>query len=211
MRARRKKWAPGELAHNPLIIRELEKYQSLKDFFPNQAPLYLEIGCGKGRFATETSRRNPDVNYIALEREEVILAAAARLASSREVGSLAFMLADVNDLAEYFKPGDISRMYINFCDPWPGRKKHAKRRLTHDNFLAKYQELKIPEIHFKTDNRSLFEFSIESFSRCKWLVENISLDLHNGNFPDNIMTEYEEKFSPHGPIYRLEAKPPTQA
>jgi len=121
------------------------------------------------------------------------------------------VLADVNDLADYFNPGDISRLYINFCDPWPGKKNRAKRRLTHDNFLQKYQQLQIPEIFFKTDNRQLFEFSLESLNRCGWLIENISLDLHADNMEGNIKTEYEEKFSALGPIYRLEARPRPKA
>ena len=214
MRARKKKWAPSELANNPRILRDIEELtadgQSIKDIFTKAGesatrPLHLEIGCGKGRFITQTSLRNPDINFIAIEREPVILAAAARLAETVQAGSLAFMLADADNLAEHFRPGDISRLYINFCDPWPGKKKWAKRRLTHDKYLTIYESLEIPEIHFKTDNRPLFEFSIESFSRKGWLIENVSLDLHASGMPGNIMTEYEEKFSKHGPIYRLEA------
>jgi len=209
MRARKKKWAPAELENNPRILRELASYEgrSIKEYFCNSNPVHVEIGCGKGRFITETSLRNPDINYIAIEREPVILAAAARRAEEINAGSLIFVLADVDNLMEYFKPGDISRLYINFCDPWPGKKKWAKRRLTHDNFLAKYEELQIPELFFKTDNRILFEASLESFSRMHWILQDVSLDLHNSKMEDNIMTEYEEKFSPHGPIYRLEAYP----
>jgi len=209
MRARKKKWAPEELLNNPRILRDLELYkgQSVKGCFKNGNPIYVEIGCGKGRFITETSIRHPDINFIAIEREPTILAAAARRAEALSAGSLIFMLADVDDLLEYFKPGDISRLYINFCDPWPGKKKWAKRRLTHDGYLAKYEELQIPELFFKTDNIVLFESSLESFSRKNWILQNVSLDLHNSKMEDNIMTEYEEKFSPHGPIYRLEAYP----
>jgi len=210
MRARNKKWAAGELENNPRIIREpVSENGDIKKYFANNNPLHLEVGCGKGRFITETSLRNPQINYIALEREAVILAAAARKAQELAPDSqLYFLLADVDNLLDLFMPGDISRLYINFCDPWPRKKKWAKRRLTHDNYLAKYQELAIPEIHFKTDNQILFEASLESFSRMKWTLQNVSLNLHASNMPDNVMTEYEEKFSPHGPIYRLEALPP---
>jgi len=214
MRARKKKWAPDVLENNPRIIRDLASYEgrSLKEHFAESTnPLHVEIGCGKGRFITETSLVNPGINYIAIEREPTILATAARRAEDVGAGSLIFVHADVDNLLNYFKPGDISRLYINFCDPWPGKKKWAKRRLTHDNYLAKYEHLQIPEIHFKTDNRILFEASLESFSRMHWVLQNVSLDLHNSGIEDNIMTEYEEKFSPHGPIYRLEASPPTQA
>ena len=210
MRARKKKWAPGELANNPRIIRDAEGFAGgLKEYFNNNNPLYLEIGCGKGRFAAESSRRNPDINFIAMERESVILAAAARQAQESGANSLAFLLLDADALLEYFHPGDIQRLYINFCDPWPGKKKRAKRRLTHEKYLTMYEELKIPELHFKTDNRPLFEFSLESFSARGWLIKNVSLDLHQSGMEDNIMTEYEEKFSAKGfPIYRLEATPP---
>jgi len=148
---------------------------------------------------------------VALEREPIILAAAARLSrdilSGNNQGSLAFMLAEASEIPRFFQPGEISRLYINFCDPWPNKNKWAKRRLTHVSFLDMYQALEIPEIHFKTDNRYLFEFSINQFSERGWKMRNVSLDLHksNSNMSGNIMTEYEEKFSPYGPIYRLEA------
>jgi len=209
MRARKKKWAPAELENNPRILRDLEAYEgkSLKAYFSNGNHIHLEIGCGKGRFITETSLRHPDINFIAIERDPTILAAAARRAEQVNAGSLIFVLEDVDNLLAYFKPGDIARLYINFCDPWPGKKKWAKRRLTHDNYLDKYEALQIPELFFKTDNQVLFEASLESFSRMKWTLQNVSLDLHKSKMEDNIMTEYEEKFSPHGPIYRLEASP----
>ncbi|MCL2360618.1 MAG: tRNA (guanosine(46)-N7)-methyltransferase TrmB [Defluviitaleaceae bacterium] len=209
MRARKKKWAPGELANNPRIIRDAEAHaMHLPEYFTNPNPIHLEIGCGKGRFAAESSRRNPDINYIAMEREPVILAAAARQAEAIGANALAFLLLDADVLLDYFKPGDIQRLYINFCDPWPGKKKRAKRRLTHEKYLTMYETLKIPELHFKTDNRPLFEFSIESFSANYWLIKDVSLDLHASGMEDNIMTEYEEKFSGKGfPIYRLEASP----
>ena len=207
MRTRKKKWAPAILENDPRIVRDLATYEgrSITELFTNSNPIHLEIGCGKGRFITETSRANPDINYIAIERDATILATAARRAQEHVAGSLFFVLEDVDNILNYFKPGDISRLYINFCDPWPGKKKRAKRRLTHDNYLAKYEELQIPEIFFKTDNITLFEASLESFSRMHWVLQNVSLDLHKSNFEGNVMTEYEEKFSPHGPIYRLEA------
>jgi len=221
MRARKKKWAPAELANNPLIIRsEVSQARdeaqnnvtpiNLRAHFNNNAPIHVEIGCGKGRFITEMARRNPNINYLAIEREPAILAAAARrglLVSQESPLSLAFLLLDVTELAGRIVPGQISRLYLNFSDPWPDKKKWAKRRLTHENFLKTYEALGIPEVFFKTDNRSLFEFSIESFSLAGWRIQNISLDLHANMPEDNIVTEYEEKFSKFGPIYRLEAFP----
>jgi len=210
MRARKKKWAPGELANNPRIIRDTGNFAgNYSSYFSNANPIHLEIGCGKGRFIAEASRQNPDINYLAMEREPVIIAAAARQAEEAGANALAFLLLDADVLIEHFKPGDISRLYINFCDPWPGKKKRAKRRLTHEKYLTMYQQLKVPEVHFKTDNRPLFEFSIESLSAQGWLIKNVSLDLHKSDMEDNIMTEYERKFSSMGmPIYRLEAVPP---
>ena len=206
MRARKKKWAAGELEGNALILRDESHYKGrLREFFGDGKPIHLELGCGKGRFVTEMSLANPDVRFIAMEREAVIIAAAARLAREKGVDNCSFVLGDAKDLGELLLPGDITIMYINFCDPWHRRKKRAKRRLTHDDFLETYAQLEIPEIHFKTDNRLLFEFSIESFSRKGWELQNVSLDLHKNEPEGNVMTEYEEKFSPLGPIYRLEA------
>ena len=205
MRIRKKPWAPQELADNPLIMKE-PKAHALKmpEYFNNNNPIHLEIGSGKGRFISQCAARNPQINHIAMEREETVMAIAARLARDVD-GSLVFINLDAQELLDYFKPGDIDRLYINFCDPWHRRKKWAKRRLTHINFLSMYEKLEIPEIHFKTDNRILFEFSINQFSEAGWIMRNVSLDLHNSGMDDNIMTEYEEKFSAHGPIYRLEA------
>ena len=117
------------------------------------------------------------------------------------------MVIDVKDLTSYFEVGEIKRIYINFCDPWHRKRKWAKRRLTHRNFLSLYESLfgKSGEIFFKTDNRHLFEFSLNEFADKGWRLKNISLDLLNSDYEGNIMTEYEEKFSSEGfPIYRLE-------
>jgi len=210
MRQRKKKWAPAQLANNPRIIQDPAAYAGrISGYFDNNNPIHLEIGCGKGRFIAESSRQNPDINYIAIEREDVILAAAARHAEEYGAGSLAFLLLDADVLLDIFRAGDIHRLYLNFSDPWPTKKKRVKRRLTHEKYLTMYEQLAIPEIHFKTDNRPLFEFTIESLSERGWHIKNVSLDLHKSSLEGNIMTEYEMKFSSLGmPIYRLEASPP---
>ncbi|MCL1988348.1 MAG: tRNA (guanosine(46)-N7)-methyltransferase TrmB [Firmicutes bacterium] len=217
MRIRKKPWTKQELAENPFVLRNPEQYaRKIADYFNNDNPLHLELGCGKGRFISTTANNNPNVNHIAVEREPTVLAVAARLAkqmcqaeqteqTEQKSAQLIFLELDAAKLCDYFNPQEISRLYINFCDPWPRRKKWAKRRLTHTNFLKIYESLQIPEIFFKTDNRILFEFSINQFSENGWIMRNISLDLHNSNFEDNVKTEYEEKFSKLGPIYRLEA------
>ena len=208
MRVRKKKWAPAELVGNPLIIRNIKDCNmNLAQCFTEPGlPLHLEIGCGKGRFICETSLRHPHVNHLAIERDSTIVAAAARRSLENGACNVRFIICDVDALHALLLPGHVSRLYINFCDPWPTKKKRARRRLTHDRYLLMYESLKIPEIFFKTDNRILFEFSIECFSRCGWQMSNVSLDLHNSDFEENVVTEYEEKFSAHGPIYRLEAR-----
>ena len=210
MRLRKKPWADKELAINDKLLEEPEKYKGKwKEFFGNDNPIHVEIGCGKGQFISKMSLKNPNINYIAVERQKLVIVTALRKSREMNVGNnLRFMCADVSDLLNYFEPNEIDRLYINFCDPWP-RKKWAKRRLTHKNFLAIYENLfeNGGEINFKTDNRGLFEFSLNEIEAQKgWIMKNITLDLHNSDFEGNIMTEYEEKFSSQGmPIYRLEA------
>lgn len=210
MRLRKKPWADKEFEINDKMIEEPKGLKGKwRDFFGNDNPIHVEIGCGKGQFISKMSLKNPNINYIAVERQRIVIASALRKSREMAVGNnLRFMCVDVCELMEYFEPNEIDRLYINFCDPWP-RKKWAKRRLTHKNFLAIYEKLfeNGGEINFKTDNRGLFEFSLNEIEAQKdWRMENISLDLHNSEFEGNVMTEYEEKFSSKGmPIYRLEA------
>ena len=125
-----------------------------------------------------------------------------------DLPNLQILHADGRNLNQYFAPGEVSLVYLNFSDPWP-KKKHAKRRLTSPDFLAQYQEILVleGEIHFKTDNQGLFEYSLASMSQYGLYFKQVWLDLHQSDFPDNVMTEYEEKFSSRGHrIYRMEAK-----
>ena len=208
MRARKKPWTQEELATNERIIENPKALKgNWQQYFQNNKPIHLEIGCGKGRFITETAAKNLDVNYIALEREQHVIVMGAKAARVLTC-QLAFILGDVADLENYFAPGEIKRLYINFCDPWPNRKKWEKRRLTHRTFLDAYRLMfgGKGEIFFKTDSRQLFEFSLNEFADNGWRLRHITLDLHNSGFEGNIMTEYEEKFSSQGlPIYRCEA------
>ncbi len=207
MRVRRKAWTEKEIETNDLIIKNAESFKgNWGEYFGNNNPIHVEIGCGKGRFITTTASQNKEINYLAIEREKHVLVMGAR--ASKEIDcSLGFILGDVKDLENYFCTGEIKRIYINFCDPWQNRKKWHKRRLTHSNFLSMYERLfeDYGEIHFKTDNTELFEFTLNEFSKKRWQLKNISLDLHKSEFLDNVMTEYEEKFSSKGmPIYRCE-------
>lgn len=177
-----------------------------RGFFSNDNPVHIEIGCGKGRFAVESAKSRPDVNFIALEKEKGALVVALERAMEEKLPNLVFLDCDAERLAELFAPLEISRIYINFCDPWK-KKKQAKRRLTHRSFLKSYDEI-LPdggEIRFKTDNQPLFEFSLGELSDCGMTLRQVTFDLHKTDIP-NIMTEYEQKFVGLGmPICYLEA------
>ncbi len=207
MRVRSKAWQPKALENPKIILQPQELKGNWNQFFDNDKPIYIEIGCGKGRFICENARTYDQINFIAMERVPKIIAYAARL-SDLTNSRVTFLVGDAENLLDYFEKGELSRIFLNFSDPWEGRKKWAKRRLTHPNFLKIYRELLTPdgEIHMKTDNRSLFEFSKESFTENQWQLKNLTEDLHNSGISGNIMTEYEERFLGLGqPIYRLEA------
>ncbi|MCL2874584.1 MAG: tRNA (guanosine(46)-N7)-methyltransferase TrmB [Defluviitaleaceae bacterium] len=208
MRARKKAWTEHEIETNERIIKNAADHKGKwSEYFGNCNPIHIEIGCGKGRFIVQTASMNPNINYLAFEREEHVIVMGAR-ASTGVPCSLGFIIGDVSDISDYFNEGELDRLYINFCDPWPRRKKWHKRRLTHSNFLNVYKKLlkNGSGIHFKTDNKELYEFSLNSFSDNGWRLKNITLDLHNNGFEGNVVTEYEEKFASVGmPIYRCEA------
>ena len=175
--------------------------------FGNDNPIHIEIGMGKGQFLTKLAELNPNINYIGIEKFTSVLLRASEKLETLDLTNVRIINVDALMLNEYFAEGEIAQIYLNFSDPWP-KNAHAKRRLTSNRFLPVYQNIlkKDGEIHFKTDNRLLFEFSLESLNNYGLILSNISLDLHNSDYPDNIMTEYEERFSQFGPIYRLEAK-----
>ena len=191
----------------PVWIREPEKLRgNWHSLMPEAKSLRIEVGCGKGKFTVETAKAEPDVLLIAIERVPEALVMAMEKAMAADLHNVFFLSADVERITELFAPDEAELLYINFCDPWP-RNRTAKRRLTYRGFLEKYREiLKIGgEIHFKTDNAPLFEFSLEEFQFCKMPLKNVTHDLH-ANGPVGIMTGYEEKFYELGtPICRLEA------
>ena len=167
--------------------------------------LWVEVGCGKGKFTDETAQANPDVLMIAVERCKEAMVHAMETAQEMGLKNVFFIDMDVANIEEIFAPGEIDRLFINFPDPWP-RKKNAKRRLTHRNFLDKYCRVvrENGEIHFKTDNAPLFEFSVEEFAACGLQVNNLTRNLHENGIV-GIMTGYEEKFHALGtPINRCE-------
>ena len=191
------------------LIREPESCRGRwREVFGNDAPIYLEIGCGKGRFAIGMAEQHPDVNFIAVEREEGALIMAAERCQQQPLPNLRFVSFDAAELREVFAPGEVDRIYLNFSDPWPPNRQR-KRRLTWRAYLEVYDEIlrQQGDLCFKTDNQRFFEWSLQEICQFGWLIQNISLDLHNSDFEGNVMTEYEEKFSAEGyRIYRLEAR-----
>ncbi len=188
-------------------IKDTENILDLEKLFGNTAPTELEIGCGKGQFICELASRSPDVNFLAVEKASNVIVDAANKAIEMGLRNVRFLRGGAEYLESYIPAGSISRIYLNFSCPFP-KKSYAAHRLTHKRFLSIYDVLLKPhaEIHQKTDNRNFFEFSLEQFSDAGYTVKNISLDLHKSDFPDNIVTEYEKRFSEQGfPIYRLEA------
>ena len=178
-----------------------------KEIFGNDNPIHIEIGCGKGNFITGMAKKYPDINFIAIEKVEDVIVMAMEKAMAAELDNVLFMDMDAEKIEDFFEFGEISRIYLNFSDPWK-KNKQAKRRLTHKNFLDRYKKVlrEGDYIWFKTDNRNLFEFSLNSFCAENFKLENITLDLHNSGFEDNVVTEYEQRFLDEGmPIYRLEA------
>lgn len=184
--------------------------ENLPKIFENgeKRPLWLEIGCGKGSFVCGLAAANPGVNIIALERIADVAMLAMEKCKAAEIPNVRFIIGDVAKLWDIFTDGSVDRIYLNFSDPWP-KAGHAKRRLTHRNFLAQYLRILKPDgaIFFKTDNRGLFDFSLEEFEACGFRLENLTYDLHNSQWAEgNIMTEYEKNFSEKGfSINRVEA------
>lgn len=167
--------------------------------FPGYRAYHLELGCGKGRFTAEMAGLNPDIFFIAIEIvQEAMVVAMERACQGEGIRNVRFIEYDASKIAEIFSPGEISRIYINFCDPWP-KKKHAKRRLTSPGFLKIYRELLAEngEVWFKTDNAPLFEYSLEQFEKEGWQLREVTRDLHE-NGPSGVMTDYEVKFVSQG-------------
>jgi tRNA (guanine-N7-)-methyltransferase len=211
MRIRRKSWSAKQIAISSRVINQpQELIGKWKTYFENNNNIYLEIGSGKGGFILQSAALNPSINYIATEREVHAISRAIRNINETPSSplNLAFIVSDASNLTTMFDK-EISRIYINFCDPWPNRKKWHKRRLTHQTFLNIYKKIlkNNAQIHLKTDNKELFDFSLKSFNENNFSVSNINYNLHNSCCTDNVLTEYEKKFVEQGlAIYRCEAK-----
>ena len=210
MRMRRKKHREDrmELCSDIMIENFTDYKEDLKSVFCDDKPLHIEIGCGKGKFMLETAKSNPDINFIAIEKNLDVLVLAMEKIKREGLTNVRFVAGDAGVLSEFDTKTKCDVIYINFCDPWK-KNRQAKRRLTHENFLNVYKKIIASSgmIRFKTDNKMLFEFSLNSFSDYGLRLKNITLDLHNSSYNEgNIMTEYETLFSEKGqPIYSCHA------
>ncbi len=171
-----------------------------KELFGNDNPIHIEIGMGKGRFLMELALQNPEINYVGIERVATVLYKALKKQEELKLPNLRLMAFNADEINEVFEKDEVERIYLNFSDPWP-KDRHALRRLTSPRFLKLYDEFlkKDGFIEFKTDNRSLFDYSLEAAVEAGWKTRDITYNLHNSEYAEgNIMTEYEEKFSSMG-------------
>lgn len=210
MRLRKKPWVAEALTgFSDIVVQNPgeELAGKWKELFENPLPLHVELGTGKGRFITGMAGQQQGlINFVGIEAKEEIVYSAAQKVREQQLANIKLLVFDINDILTIFAPGEIERLYINFCDPWP-KNRHAKRRLTHIDFLKKYRTVLKSggQLWFKTDNRPLFEFSLEQFSEFGLEVNAVTYDLMKSGFAGNIMTEYETKFSALGqPICRCE-------
>ncbi len=221
MRMRKKKHLDERIADCPnvLVYRSDERdYSDLdsdvnmidtKAIFGNSNPVELEVGCGKGSFIVQLAQRNPDINYIAIERSANVLVTGAELALEKDVNNIYFINTQAEYLPRLLAPKSVERIYLNFSCPFP-KNKYAVHRLTHTRFLDIYRELLSDggDIHQKTDNKPFFEWSLFQYEHGGYKVSEVTYDLANSGFSGNIMTEYEARFTSLGfPICRCVAKP----
>lgn len=220
MRMRRKKYLTERLdacgdylfmidtqEKNFRVAIEDKEYFDFKELFGNDNPVHMEIGCGKGQFACEIAKRNPNINYIAVEKSANVIVPAVEKAVEAGLTNIKFIKGCAEYLPKFIPDKSIERIYLNFSCPFP-KKRYANHRLTNKSFLVLYDMMLSDgaEIHQKTDNMPFFEYSIEQLSDYGFTIKNVSLDLHKSGFEGNIVTEYEKRFSDLGqPIYRLEA------
>ncbi len=207
MRLRNIPGARETIAESDFVIHNEEEMKGhWNEVFENSNPIHIEIGMGKGDFIMESAKRNPDINYIGIEKYSSVLLRAIEKRTSYEeetgttLKNLVFIRMDAEYIENVFDKDEVDNIYLNFSDPWP-KDRNAKRRLTSDRFLARYKIIMKPEgkVTFKTDNKDLFEYSVETAKEEKWIIETITRDLHHSEYNEgNIMTEYEKKFSQLG-------------
>lgn len=207
MRLRNVRGAREALQESDFTVNEPTEYRGKwLELFENNNPLHIEIGTGKGRFLMTLAEQNPDINYVGIEKFSSVLIRAIEKQRELALPNLYFIRMDAENVEEVFAEGEVDRIYLNFSDPWP-KDRHAKRRLTSKQFFARYDKIldKNGRVEFKTDNRDLFDFSVESVKEAGWNLSAVTYDLHNSDMNEgNVMTEYEIKFSEMGnPIHKL--------
>lgn len=213
MRLRNIPGAQDAILESPYVIQQPQSHKGKwTEVFEKKQPLHIEVGMGKGRFLMDLARIHPDINYVGIEMYDSVLLRALQKREELEENGIAysnlyFMRVDARLLPEIFEKGEVDKIYLNFSDPWP-KARHAKRRLTSREFLERYDQILAEEgkVEFKTDNKDLFEFSLEEVKETKWDLEASTFDLHHDEamVEGNVMTEYEEKFSSMGnPICKM--------
>lgn len=177
------------------------------EVFGNHNPIHIEIGMGKGKFISTLASKNPNINYVGIEKYSSVLLRAVEKQNELQLFNLRFIRMDAENICEVFGQYEVGKIYLNFSDPWP-KDRHAKRRLTSKQYFDRYNKILKPDgkVEFKTDNAALFDFSIEEVKEAGWKLEAVTKDLHNDThlIEGNVMTEYEERFLLQGnPIYKL--------
>lgn len=196
------------IAESRFVIHEPKEYKGKwRELFGNSHPLRIEIGMGKGRFIMDLARMNPDINYLGIEKYSSVLLRGIQKMETDPLPNLYFIRMEAEEITDVFDREEVDRIYLNFSDPWP-KDRHAKRRLTSREFLERYEQILTPDgqVEFKTDNRPLFDFSVQSVKEAGWKLQAVTYDLHRDPelMKGNVMTEYEERFSAMGnPIHKL--------
>lgn len=195
------------IAESAYVAHEPQQYKGKwKELFGNENPIRIEIGMGKGRFIMDLARRNPQINYIGIEKYSSVLIRGIQKMEQDPLPNLYFIRMDAEEIVDVFGAEEVDKIYLNFSDPWP-KDRHAKRRLPSREFLHRYDEIlkKDGNLEFKTDNHDLFQFALEELEPAGWHLDEVTEDLHHDMemMQGNVMTEYEEKFSSKGnPIYK---------
>lgn len=207
MRLRNVKGSRETIAVSEFVIQDEESMKGKwRERFGNDNPIHIEIGMGKGKFIIQLAKENPNINYIGVEKFSSVLVRAIEKQTEEQLPNLLFIRMEAEYIGNVFEKGEVDYIYLNFSDPWP-KDRHAKRRLTSVQFLGRYKDILAEGggITFKTDNRPLFDFSLEQIDEAGWVKDNVTFDLHNSPYVEgNVMTEYEQKFSEMGnPICRV--------
>lgn len=200
MRLRKKWWARPEMEMSPMVITSPKEQKGRwKEVFGNENHIYLELGCGRGGFITEKATESKTINFIGIDLKDEVLIYALKKLQQREITNVRLIPMNISWVEEIFNQDEIERIFINFCNPWP-KIRHNKRRLTHSKYLSMYKKFLKPkgEIWFKTDDLGLFNDSIEYFKENDFDITFLTYDLHNSSFENNVVTEYESKFTSLG-------------